>query len=80
VAGSVMASLSTVVILGIRNPFVVLLTSSIALVSGILPVELIDTFWENNSGSTAKFNNIKRIWVRFFIYYLELITGFQDVK
>jgi hypothetical protein len=44
VAGSVMASLCTVVILGIRNPFEVLLTSSIALVSGILPVELIETF------------------------------------
>ena len=53
VAGKTMASLSVVVILGIKNPLVVLLTSSIALVSGRLPVELIETFCENKSGSAG---------------------------
>ena len=58
-----------VVILGIKNPLVVLLTSSIALVSGRLPVELIETFCENKFGSIPKFNRISNVRMRFFIYW-----------
>lgn len=48
-----MALRCTVVILGVRNPLVILLISNIALVSGILPVSLIAIFcavmfWMNN--------------------------------
>jgi hypothetical protein len=60
VAGDVIAFLSVVVILGIKNPLVVLLTSSIALASGALPVEFIPTFWENNFVNTANDSNSVR--------------------
>ena len=46
VAGKIMAFCWAVVILGARNPLLELLTSSMALVSGMLPVALIDTFCE----------------------------------
>ena len=58
-----MAFLSVVVILGIRNPFVVLLTSSIALPSGALPVEFMPTFWENNFVNIANNSNSVRALV-----------------
>ena len=68
VAGDVMAFLSVVVILGIKNPLVVLLTSSIALASGALPVEFIPTFWENNLVNTA--NDKKSVRALVFIRQL----------
>jgi len=58
-----------VVILGLKNPLVALLTSSISLVSGKLPVELIETFCENKFGSIPKFNRISNVRMRFFIYW-----------
>jgi len=63
VAGDAIAFLSEVVILGIKNPLVVLLTSSIALASGVAPVEFIPTFWENNFVSTANDKNSVRALV-----------------
>jgi hypothetical protein len=44
VAGSTIASLLVLVILGKSKPLVVLLTSRMALVSAVAPVALIDTF------------------------------------
>ncbi|RZM15360.1 MAG: hypothetical protein EOO88_43530, partial [Pedobacter sp.] len=43
-AGRMMAFCCVVVILGTRNPLLVLLTSSMALVSGLLPVSLMAMF------------------------------------
>lgn len=74
VAGPGIASLCVVVILGIRKPLEVLLTSNIALESATLPVALTETFCENNLGSKVKFNNTNSVRVRFFIYYLRLIS------
>ncbi len=67
VAGKIIAFCWEVVIRGIKNPVVVLLTSSIALVSALLPVEFIDTFWANNVEDVAEIKMISKEAVRFFM-------------
>src|ERR1022692_1194354 len=54
VAGKMMAFCWPVVRRGARNPLVVLPTSSIALVSGILPSALIETFWAKSREEVKK--------------------------
>ncbi len=67
VAGRMIAFCWAVVMRGIKNPVVVLLTSSMALVSALLPVELIETFWPNNLGDTAAHKSINSAGRKFFI-------------
>ena len=63
VAGNIIAFSCAVVMRGSKKPLVVLLTSSIALVSGMLPVEFIATFCENSFVNTANDNKSVRALV-----------------
>jgi hypothetical protein len=77
-AGEAIAFCSVVVKRGISNPFVVLLTSSIALPSGLLPVALIPTFCAKALMETAR----KRITVKrklvFIFLNIEFLYGTND--
>ena len=79
VAGNMTAFCWVVVIRGSKNPLVVLLTSSIALVSGKLPVALIETFCANKFGAITKDINRSNAVTRVFMSNLFWIS-FQDVK
>jgi hypothetical protein len=68
VAGKIMAFCWAVVIRGARNPLLVLLTSSIALVSAKLPFALIETFCANKFGENTKHKSRSRVIATFFIY------------
>jgi len=58
------------VILGGNNPFVVELTSSIALLSGREPVALIPTFCAKENETVI--NNEKEMRIMFFIFLLNV--------
>src|SRR5664279_5509028 len=60
-AGNMIEFCCDVVILGSKNPLVVLLTSSIALVSAKLPSALTETFCANKFGEITKDKNTSSV-------------------
>lgn len=78
--GKMMAFCWVVVIRGNKKPLLVLLTSSIALVSGKLPSALMETFCANRFGEITKDRNTSSVIARFFIYTILYWINFWGLK